>query len=65
MYYGNCKNDGYAQKDQQQTDSFTYYKHFEQCKNGRVFLLIYIKLSTLSNEIRSKIYEMMNVNELE
>jgi len=64
MYYDDLRNDGYANKDEQ-IDSFTYYKHFEQGENGRVFLLIFIKLSTLSNEIPSKIYEMMNVNELE
>jgi hypothetical protein len=64
MYYDDLRNDGYANKDEQ-IDSFTYYKYFEQGENGRVFLLIFIKLSTLSNEIPSKIYEMMNVNELE
>ena len=64
MYYDDCRNNGYAKKDKQ-IDSFTYYKHFEQGENGPVYLLAYIKLATLTNEIRHNIYEMMNINELE
>ena len=61
MYYDDCNNEGYAIPASQK-ESFTWYKNNERGEDGRVFELIYIKLTSLSNEIQTKIENMMNYN---
>jgi hypothetical protein len=60
MFYDDTRNKGYATKAKQE-GSFTWYNNEFSGQNGPLFEAIYIKLSSLTDEMQIKINNMMRV----
>ena len=60
MFYDDTRNQGYATKAKQ-IGSFTWYNEELSGANGPLFEAIYIKLSSLTDEIQTNINNMMHV----
>ena len=60
MFYDDTRNNGYAIKAKQE-GSFTWYNNESSGQNGPLFEMIYIKLSSLTDEMQIEINNMMRV----